>query len=150
MRLVGVLAEGQDRGVLEEEQLVADPAVGAGRGKTFLELPRLPVWNTAKPSNTERRVRRGVCRERGVDRGAVHRATIAGGPFRIASASDVAAAVVDRRALDAVEAPPSQGRPTPSARGLRALGVPVDVLAELVGPFLHLEDRLAELRHVRA
>jgi hypothetical protein len=48
-------AERQDRLVLEEQQLIADRAGGAGRNETMLEVPRVAIPSPAEPPGGDRR-----------------------------------------------------------------------------------------------
>ena len=52
--VLGVAAEGQDRGMLEEQQPIADQAVGASRGELLLERPRLAIRDPPEPRCRER------------------------------------------------------------------------------------------------
>ena len=79
MRLVGVLAERQHRGMLEEEQPVADLAIGSGSRQAFLEVPRLPIRNATEPALLDS-LDGNVIVERRNERGGLHRRTIAVGP----------------------------------------------------------------------
>ncbi len=72
VRLVAVPAERQDRRMLEEEQLVADPAVRSFRGEPTLEDVGFAVLDTTQP----RGMQRGG--PDGIEDGRGHRRTIAG------------------------------------------------------------------------
>ena len=78
MLRVGIAAERQDGGMLEQEQPVADPAVGALAGKASLERPRLPIRDSAEPLRVERFGTVGGTCGLSVDRGGLHVGTIAG------------------------------------------------------------------------
>jgi hypothetical protein len=84
VRLVGMLAERQDRGVLQQKQPIADLAVCAGGGQSFLEIPGLAVRHAAEPLDVEG-CAGGVGLGRADERGGVHRFTIAGSSLRLDS-----------------------------------------------------------------
>jgi hypothetical protein len=52
---VGVTAEGQDRLVLEEDQLVADGARASGRNEAVLQVPGVAIARPAEPPGRYRR-----------------------------------------------------------------------------------------------
>jgi hypothetical protein len=103
---IGVFAEGQDRRMLEQEELVTDPAVGTLVEESLLECVGLAVIDPAKP----RRLHGGdlgVARAEigiGIDEDGLHVRTIAGVPrqpfarvtqwYRCAVADRVAAQIV--------------------------------------------------------
>ena len=77
--LVGLATEGQDSGVLEEEQLVLERAVGAGGREALLQRPGVAIRDPAQPRGANRWLRgRIALRHRRLeDRGCVHGRTIA-------------------------------------------------------------------------
>ena len=82
VRGIGLAAEGQNGGMLEEEQLVPDRAGGALVDEVLLEPVRLGVVDPAEPSSVQRRratgwVPGGRIRP-GFDQGRLHPRTIAG------------------------------------------------------------------------
>jgi hypothetical protein len=52
--LIGLAAQRQDGGMLEEEQAVASGLVGSGGGQLLLERPRLAVRNAPEPGRANR------------------------------------------------------------------------------------------------
>jgi len=54
VRIVGLAAKGEDRRVLEEQELVADAPLGTGSGQPLLEIPRRPVRDPPQPVRDQR------------------------------------------------------------------------------------------------
>ena len=54
MRRIGVPAEGQDRGMLEQKQLIRDAVLGPGVGEAALERPGGAIRNATKPACLQR------------------------------------------------------------------------------------------------
>ena len=80
VRRVGVLAEGQDCRVFEQQQLVADAGVGSVIDEPLLERVRLAVVDATEPPRAQRRHAFGGRAQRGtrIDEGGLHARTIAG------------------------------------------------------------------------
>jgi len=53
MRVVGVLAEGQDRRMLEQQELVRDRIVRPLIREAMLEVPRFAIGDPAKPASVQ-------------------------------------------------------------------------------------------------
>ncbi len=62
MRLVGLPAEREDGWMLEQQQLVADPPVGARGRESLLEVPRVAVGHPAQPPCSDRPIVHGFAR----------------------------------------------------------------------------------------
>ena len=52
--VVRLATQRQHRGVLEEQQLVVDPAVRSGRRETLLQVPGLAIGDPAQPARFDR------------------------------------------------------------------------------------------------
>ena len=68
--------------MLEEQQLVADPPVGALGDERLLERVRRPVVDAPEPARVQRGRRSAGCGRAGIriDEGGLHHRTIAGVP----------------------------------------------------------------------
>jgi hypothetical protein len=86
VRGVGLATQGQDRGMLQEQQLVGDLAGRSLVDQPTLEGVRIGVVDSAQPAGVQRRAIAGsVPGERvrpGIDQGRLHARTIAGAPVK--------------------------------------------------------------------